>query len=196
MKDGSTLPRLLLHSCCAPCSTVALERLGGEYDVVVYFYGPNIHPKAEYELRLSDQRRLCERLGFELIVGPYRPAEWGRAILDYRHLPEGSLRCEACYRLRMRNTAELARRRGFDLFTVTLTVSRHKNSRVLERVGRQVAEETGVEYLAIDLKKKDGYSLSVKRSHQFGLYRQDYCGCSISLDEAKARRARREARAR
>jgi predicted adenine nucleotide alpha hydrolase (AANH) superfamily ATPase len=160
----------------------------------MFFYGPNIHPHGEYRLRLQDQRRLCQQSGVELIEGPYRPAEWGRAILPFRHLPEGSQRCHACYRLRMQETARVARDRGFDFFTVTLTVSRHKNSRVLAAIGQEVAGESGVGYLAEDFKKQDGYGVSVRCSRELDLRRQDYCGCSLSLSEARARRARREAR--
>jgi predicted adenine nucleotide alpha hydrolase (AANH) superfamily ATPase len=193
MSGGIVRPRLLLHACCAPCSTVPLERLHQEYDISVFFYGPNIHPAAEYRLRLQDQRRLCGQLGVELIEGPYRPADWGRAVLPFRDLPEGSERCEACYTLRMEETARLAREREFDVFTVTLTVSRHKNSKVLERIGNRVAGLNNVRYLAVDLKKKDGYNLSVRRSKEFGLRRQDYCGCSLSLSESRSRRRRKSA---
>jgi len=196
MSGGSEKPRLLLHSCCGPCSTVPLERLRDDYDLTVYFYGPNIHPEKEYRERLEGQRKVCLNTGIELIEGPYRPADWGRAIRVYRDLPEGSLRCESCYRLRMIRTARLARERGFDFFCVTLSVSRHKNSKVLERIGREVAQAVGVAYLAEDFKKRDGYNQSVRRSRELGLYRQDYCGCSISLAEALQRRRRREAAGR
>jgi len=189
-------PRLLLHSCCGPCSTVPLERLRDDHDLTVYFYGPNIHPEKEYRERLEGQRKVCRNMEIELIEGPYRPAEWGRAIKVYRDLPEGSLRCESCYRLRMIQTARLARERGFDFFCVTLTVSRHKNSRVLERIGREVAQAEGIAYLAEDFKKRDGYNQSIRRSKELGLYRQDYCGCSISRSEALQRRRRREAAGR
>jgi predicted adenine nucleotide alpha hydrolase (AANH) superfamily ATPase len=189
-------PRLLLHSCCGPCSTVPLERLRDDYDLTVFFYGPNIHPEEEYRLRLEGQRTVCRQLGVELVEGTYAPAEWERAVGPHRDLPEGSLRCESCYRLRMIQTARLARARGFDFFTVTLTVSRHKNSKVLERIGREVAAAEGVAYLADDFKKRDGYNLSVRRSRELGLYRQDYCGCQISRAEALERRRRREAAGR
>jgi predicted adenine nucleotide alpha hydrolase (AANH) superfamily ATPase len=192
MPGGSEKPRLLLHSCCGPCSTVPLERLRDDYDPTVYFYGPNIHPEEEYKLRLEGQRSVCRQLGVELVEGSYDPAEWERAVGPHRHLPEGSLRCESCYRLRMIQTARLARERGFDFFTVTLTVSRHKNSEVLERIGREVAQAEGVAYLAEDFKKRDGYNQSVRRSKELGLYRQDYCGCSISRAEAQERRRRKE----
>jgi predicted adenine nucleotide alpha hydrolase (AANH) superfamily ATPase len=181
-----------LHSCCAPCSTVALRRLAEEYAVTVFFYGPNIHPRSEFLLRLEDQRSLCRRLGFELIEGDYRPADWGRAILAYRDSPEGGLRCQACYRQRMLETARQARLRGCDYFGVTLTVSRHKNSKLLCKIGREVAESIGLPYLEVDLKKKDGFNISVDLSRKFGLRRQDYCGCSFSLSEARARRMRSE----
>lgn len=189
MKPGDR-PRLLVHACCAPCSTVPLDRLGDRFDLAVVFYGPNIHPEGEYLLRLRDQRRLCDQLGILLFEGPYHPAAWGRAVAPHRHLPEGSLRCEACYRQRMEWTAGLAGEHGFDLFTMTLSVSRHKNSAVLARIGAEVAARTGVGYLAEDFKKQDGYGLSIRRSREFDLRRQDYCGCRFSLEEARQRRAR------
>lgn len=187
-------PRLLLHACCAPCSTVPLDRLRGAYDISVFFYGPNIHPRGEYLQRFADQQRLCRREGIPLIEGSYDPAAWGRAVLLHRHEPEGGLRCQACYRLRMEATAREARARAFDCFTVTLTVSRHKNSGVLARIGREVAADVGVRYLDENFKKQDGYNLSVRRSHELDLRRQDYCGCSISLAEARVRRARARTR--
>jgi predicted adenine nucleotide alpha hydrolase (AANH) superfamily ATPase len=189
-------PRLLLHSCCGPCSTVPLERLRDGYDLTVFFYGPNIHPEEEYRLRLESQRTVCDQLGIELVEGPYRPAEWEEAVGPHRDLPEGSLRCESCYRLRMVQTARRAREAGFDFFSVTLTVSRHKNSKVLARIGREVAEAEGVAYLAEDFKKRDGYNQSVCRSRDLGLYRQDYCGCTLSRNEAQERRRRKEAASR
>ena len=193
MSGGLGKPGLLLHSCCGPCSTVPLERLQDRYEVQVFFYGPNIHPQSEYLLRLEGQRSVCAQLGIELIEGPYQPAEWGRVVRPHRELPEGSIRCESCYRLRMVQTARLARERGLDLFSVTLTVSRHKNSKVLERIGREVAQAEGVAYLAEDFKKQDGYNQSVCRSRELGLRRQDYCGCSISRAEAQERRRCKEA---
>lgn len=196
MSGGSEKPRLLLHSCCGPCSTVPLERLRDDYDLTVYFYGPNIHPEEEYRRRLESQRSVCRRLGVELVEGDYQPTEWERAVGPHRDLPEGSLRCETCYRLRMIHTARLALQRRFDFFTVTLTVSRHKNSKVLERIGREVARTEGVAYLAEDFKKRDGYNQSVCRSKELGLYRQDYCGCIISRGEAQERRRRKEAAGR
>jgi predicted adenine nucleotide alpha hydrolase (AANH) superfamily ATPase len=184
--------RLLVHACCAPCSTVPLQRLADRYQISMFFYGPNIQPREEYRLRLEDQRRLCRQAGVELIESSYRPAEWGRAIRPFRNLPEGSQRCQACYRLRMERTAQVAKDAGFELFTVTLTVSRHKNSSILAAIGQEVAHRYQVEYLPEDFKKQNGYSLSVECSHELDLRRQDYCGCSLSRAEARARRRHRE----
>lgn len=183
--------RLLVHACCAPCSTVALERLRQQWRLAFFFYGPNIHPDAEYRLRLEEMRRFCRKQGVQLLEGEYRPADWGRAILPWRHLKEGSRRCQECFRLRMRRTAAEARQRGFAAFSVTLTVSRHKNSRLVIETGRQVAEESGVPFVDIDLKKRAGYERSLELSRQWGFYRQNYCGCSLSRSEALARRRRR-----
>ncbi len=192
MKESVRLPTsALVHACCAPCSTVAAERLAGNLKTVFYFYGPNIHPAAEYQRRLAEMRRLCRMAGLDLIEGPYQPAAWGRAIAPWRHLPEGSERCHACYRQRMIATARAARREGLEAFGVTLTVSRHKDSGVLARIGREVAAQEGVSYLEVDLKKRDGFGRSVRLSREYALQRQDYCGCSLSLSEALARRRRR-----
>jgi len=182
----------LLHACCAPCSTVPLQRLTA-YEISVFYYGPNIHPRAEYLWRLEEERRLCRQWGFPLIEAPYRPAEWGRAILPHRHLGEGSERCAACFRLRMGATARVARLQGFAAFAVTLTVSPHKNSRVITRIGSEVAEAEGVAYLAEDFKKQGGFASSLRWSTELALRRQDYCGCILSRQEARARRRPSEA---
>jgi ribonuclease HII len=186
-------PVVLVHACCAPCATVAVQRLAGRCRLVFFFYGPNIHPAAEYRRRLEEMQKMCSHYRLQLIAGAYRPALWGRAIAPWRHLPEGSERCRACYRLRMEETARLARQEGIAAFTVTLSVSRHKNSRVLAEIGREVAAAAGLEYLDIDFKKQDGFGQSVRLSAELGLYRQDYCGCALSLSEALRRRARRSA---
>jgi predicted adenine nucleotide alpha hydrolase (AANH) superfamily ATPase len=184
----------LLHACCAPCSTVPLERLTA-YEISVLCYGPNIQPHAEYLWRLEEERRLCRLWGFELIEAPYRPAEWGRAILPHRDLPEGSERCASCFRLRMTETARRARAGGFDAFAVTLTVSPHKSSPLITRIGNEVAAAEGIPYLAEDFKKQGGTERSLHWSRQLPLRRQFYCGCSLSRAEALARRRQRQAHA-
>ncbi len=189
------MQRLLVHACCASCSTVPMERLSESYDLSVFFYGPNIHPVSEYRRRLSDQRRLCENNGVRLYEGDYDPEAWERAVGPFKHQAESSYgqRCQACYRLRMEQTARMAQREGFDLFTVTLSVSRHKDSKVLAEIGSGVAREHGLSYLPEDFKKRDGYGLSVQRSKALGLYRQDFCGCVLSESEATHRRKLRRA---
>lgn len=180
MNEKPQRPPLLLHACCAPCSTIPLERLRDHFQVTVFFYGPNIHPREEYQLRLADVERLCRHHGLELIQGAYRPSDWGRAVAPFRALPEGSQRCEACYRLRMTETARCARTGFFSCFTVTLTTARQKDSRLLARIGAEVAKAEGIEYLNQDFKKHAGFDLSLVRSRELGLRRQDYCGCTIS----------------
>ena len=195
MSPAPARPRLLVHACCAPCASVPLERLADRYELLLVFDGLNIHPAAEAERRLADVRRLCGQGRLELIERDYEPALWERVVGPHAAEPESSHRprCQACYRLRMERTAALARERGCDCFTMTLSLSRHKSSAVLAALGREVAEEVGVAYLAEDFKKRDGYGLSLQRSRELDLYRQDYCGCRLSLDEARLRRARRRA---
>ncbi len=193
MSPAPARSRLLVHACCAPCACVPLERLADRYELALVFDGLNIHPAAEAERRLADLRRLCGDRGLELIERDYQPALWERVVGPHAAEPESSHRprCQACYRLRMERTAALARERGCDCFSMTLSLSRHKSSAVLAAIGRAVAEQFGVAYLAEDFKKRDGYGLSLQRSRELDLYRQDYCGCRLSLDAARARRARR-----
>ena len=156
----------------------------------MFFYNPNIHPRAEYERRRAELVRLCDLSGVELIEAGFDPDAWERAVGPYSDQPEGSQtqRCQACYRLRMMATARAARETGYDRFCVTLTLSRHKASGVLARIGEQVAAESGVAYQHEDFKKRGGEVFAAQRSRQLGLYRQDYCGCRLSLAEAARRR--------
>jgi predicted adenine nucleotide alpha hydrolase (AANH) superfamily ATPase len=179
--------RVLLHACCAPCATVPIERLRECYDPIVYWYNPNIHPSAEYRLRLEDMRKLCTKLSIALIEGAYRPADWGAAIAPFRHLPERSIRCEHCYRLRMEATAREARARGIENVTVSLTAARQKDSQVLARIGIAVGEAFGVRYLAEDFKKRGGSDRVVVLAREHGLHRQSYCGCNFSRSAAHQR---------
>ena len=198
MKAGSTKPQLLVHACCAPCSTVPLARLRDRYQLTLFFYGPNIHPAAEHDHRLKELRRLCGLLEVPLIEADYSPEDWERSVGDaHSDLPDGSFgaRCQACYRLRMDRTAELAASLGTDLFTVTLSVSRYKNSKVLAKIGASASARVGVSYLPEDFKKRDGVGLSQCLSREYGLYRQDFCGCRLSFSEAERRRKSKGARA-
>ena len=180
-------PRLLLHSCCGPCSSYVLECLAAHFRVTVDYYNPNIFPEAEFEKRLAEQRRLLSEMPLptpvELVADPYDEAEFLDAVKGYEAEPEGGKRCAICYRLRLEHTAKRAAAEGFDFFTTTLTVSPYKHADVLNEIGKELAEEVGVPYLFSDFKKKDGYKRSCTLAAEYGLYRQDYCGCRFSLRE-------------
>ena len=173
--------RLLLHSCCGPCSSAVLELVTRYFDTTVYFYNPNILPAEEFEKRLWWQRYLLEHApfakGVELIV-PDRDEEAFRAAArGLEGEKEGGARCTECFALRLGRTAEAAKEGGFDYFCTTLTVSPHKNAPLINAIGERLGRETGVRWLFSDFKKKDGYKRSIELSHEYGLYRQAWCGC-------------------
>ena len=172
--------KLLLHSCCGPCSTAVIERLLPEYAVTVFYYNPNIHPEAEYTHRKAEQQRVCKSYGVEYIEGDYIPEDFFASVKGLEEEPEGGKRCRECFLLRMRRTAFLAKEKGFDLFDTTLSVSPHKNYDVISEVGRLLEEETGIAYLSGNYKKQNGYKRSVDLSRELELYRQNYCGCVFS----------------
>lgn len=188
--ESSEAPRLLLHSCCGPCSSYVLDYLQEYFRITVFYYNPNIYPEAEYEHRLSEQGRLI-REAYEgrvrLLTVPYDHQEFLTAVRGLESEPEGGARCEECFRLRLRKTAELAAEGGFDYFGTTLTVSPHKNAMILNRVGHEsengIAETGSAEHpiwLESDFKKKNGYLRSIEISKTYDLYRQDYCGCEFA----------------
>ena len=182
------MEKILVHACCASCSSYVLDHLKDGYAVTAYYYNPNIQPEEEYELRLREMRRVCGELGIALLEGPYDPESWLKAIEPYEHLPEKSERCWTCYRMRLEETARKAAELEIGLFTTTLSVSPHKIHRCIVREGESAADRHGVRFLAEDFKKRDGFKISVERSRELGLTRQDYCGCLLSLEEAKKRR--------
>lgn len=191
--------KLLLHSCCGPCSTAVIERLleNGGYDISVFYCNPNITDDAEYLHRKSEQIRLLEELnkqGAEVsfIDADYDPENFLAAVKGLEEEPEGGARCSVCFELRLRRTAQYAEEHGFDCFDTTLTVSPYKNYDVISSIGRRVSEETGVEYLSGNYKKKDGYKRSVELSNKYGLYRQHFCGCEFSGAQAERQRALRQ----
>ena len=183
--------RILVHACCASCSSYVLEYLRGRYDVTAYYYNPNIQPEAEYRLRLGEMKTVCERLGIDLVEGPSDPGGWDSAIAPYARLPEKSERCRVCYGLRLEETARKAAELGIGLFTTTLSVSPHKIHPWIVEEGRASGERHGTGFLEEDFKKKGGFQESCRKSLEHGLTRQDYCGCLFSLEEAKQRRKRR-----
>lgn len=184
-------PRLLLHSCCAPCSSSVLEYLNRYFSITLYYYNPNISPKAEFEKRFSELEKFCSLAGYgddvRVLRGSYEAELFESLAKGLENEAEGGSRCEKCYRLRIEKTAQTARAEGFDYFTTTLSVSPHKNAQKLNRIGKEAAEQYKVEYLFADFKKKDGYKRSCELSREYGLYRQNYCGCKYSkmLYEAK-----------
>lgn len=180
-------PSLLLHSCCAPCSSYVLEYLSEYFKITVLYYNPNIFPLKEYKYRIEEQRRLIESLPaknpISFIPTEYEPEKFYEAVKGYENIPEGGERCFKCYELRLRDAALYARRGDFDYFTTTLSISPLKKADKLNEIGLRLEEEYGVKYLCSDFKKKNGYKRSVELSAEYGLYRQEYCGCVFSKKE-------------
>ena len=185
---GLDRPRLLLHVCCAPCSTHVVQSLKGQFDVTGHFYNPNIHPEAEYLRRAAEMEGYSGRINLPLRVSRYDPDLWREAVRGLEGEPEGGERCLVCYRLRLKTTASLARGEGFTHFTTSLSVSPHKRADAINAVGREIASSYGLEFYAADFKKKDGFAQSLRLSQEAGLYRQDYCGCVYSLKEREKRK--------
>ena len=184
-------PKLLIHSCCAPCSSYVLEYLNVYFDITILYYNPNIYPETEFYKRVAEQEKLVNAMGLssEIINIGYNSNEFYSAVKGLEKEPEGGRRCEKCFYLRLEKTAQIAKERGFDYFTTTLSISPHKNAQVLNELGREIAEAYGISYLFSDFKKKNGYRRSCELSVEYNLYRQDYCGCPFSKAEAEARKA-------
>ncbi len=187
-EERNKKPKLLLHACCAPCATSVIERLKPNYELEVFFYNPNIHPKKEYILRLDEIKRLCKYHGIGLTVGRYEVERWFEITKVYRGEPEGGRRCTLCYGLRLNETAKLAKEKGFDFFTTTLSVSPLKDYDRIKSIGEKLALKYGLKFEDSDFKKRDGFKRSVELSKRFGFYRQEYCGCVYSNLEAKRKR--------
>ncbi len=187
-RDGGK-PSLLLHSCCAPCSSYVLEYLAPYFNICDFYYNPNISPKKEYEDRKEELVRLIREMGLSAEVsfleGTYRPEEFFAMAKGLEDLPEGGERCFKCYEMRLRESAKIAKEQGAEYFATTLTISPLKNAQKLNEIGERLAEEYGVKYLPSDFKKKNGYKRSVELSAQYELYRQNYCGCVFSKLQAE-----------
>ena len=186
MKESK--PTLLLHCCCAPCSTHPFRLIQPDFQVTVFFYNPNIHPQNEYTAREKEIRQLSEKWGFPLIVDSYESDDWFALIQGFEDEPEGGARCEICFRMRPEKTAQLAHDNQFDCFATTLSVSPHKNVTVINQIGRDLQEVYPVRFYEADFKKKDGFQKSCLISREEKLYRQDYCGCVFSRLEAEKRK--------
>lgn len=177
-----TKPKLLLHSCCAPCSTHTIIFLKQYFEITIYFDNSNIHPEEEYNKRLQEQIKLCNILGISVIHSKYNAKEYFDNIKGLEHLGEFSERCFKCYEYRMINSYHYASENGFDFFTTTLSISPYKNSDKINEIGYRLQTDS-VKFLYSNFKKDMGYQNSIKFSREFDLYRQDYCGCVFSKRE-------------
>ncbi len=193
---AGTVPKLLLHSCCAPCSSYVLEYLSQYFEITILYYNPNISPAAEFEKRAAEQERLVARLSplhpITFLPGRYEPAEFTAIAKGREHLPEGGERCTDCYRLRLKESAKMAKEMGFDYFTTTLSISPLKDAQRLNTIGGELAKQYGVAYLYSDFKKREGYKRSIQLSAKYELYRQDYCGCVYSKRDAENRKKQQD----
>ncbi len=191
IEDGKKTPTLLLHSCCGPCSSYTLEYLSNYFKITVFYYNPNISPNMEFEKRFEEQKRLIENLPTKypvsLIKGDYDPNVFFDLAKGLEKEPEGGKRCFKCYKMRMEECAKVAKEKGFDYFTTTLSISPYKNATWINEIGEELEKQYSIKYLYADLKKKNGYKRSIELSRQYQLYRQNYCGCVYSkvnsLDE-------------
>ena len=192
--ESGRRPRLLLHSCCAPCSSYVLECLNRAFDIDIFYYNPNISPREEFDRRVAELQRLVVQLPHEndmrVIVGDYDNDAFMAMCRGHEDDPEGGARCERCFRMRLGEAAKLAARLGSDYFTTTLTISPLKDAQLLNAIGLELAGRAGVPWLCSDFKKKNGYKRSCELSAEYGLYRQDYCGCVFSKRERDARAER------
>ncbi len=173
-------PKLLLHSCCAPCSSACLERIKEYFIVTVYYYNPNIDSESEYQKRSQEQVRLCKEMGVDCIVEEYDDLSYYTAVKGLEKEVEGGKRCEKCFFLRLNKSAEKCKELKFDYIATTLTVSPLKNAKLINEIGLEIAKQKGVKFLPTDFKKQGGYLRSIELSKEYDLYRQNYCGCTFS----------------
>ena len=187
LPESGPRPRLLLHACCAPCSSAVLERLAQAFELTVLYYNPNIDPPAEYHRREAELERFVRDAGYAakgitVVEEPYDPAEYYTAVQGLEGEPERGARCTVCYRLRLERAAQYAAAHGFDWFCSTLSISPLKDPVRLNDIGQALAARYGVRWLPSEFRKKDGYKRSLELSGEYGLYRQDYCGCRFSRE--------------
>lgn len=185
--EEGQVPSLLLHSCCAPCSSYCIEYLSQFFYVTVFYYNPNIYPDEEYYHRVKEQQRFIKefptKYPVKFIEGDYDKSSFYEIAKGLEKEPEKGKRCHRCYDLRLRRTATVAKEKGFDFFSTTLTISPMKDSQVLNEIGASIGKELGVDWLYSDFKKREGYKRSTEISREYDMYRQDYCGCVYSYNE-------------
>ena len=187
IKVSGKKPALLLHACCAPCSSAVLEQLKEYFDITLFFYNPNISPESEFLFRLDELKKLVDEMGMDTtkVISPlYNPDEFYDIAKGLESLPEGSERCARCYKLRLERSFLYAKESGFDYVTTTLSISPYKNAQRLNEIGAEFSEKHGVKYLYSDFKKGDGYKRSIELSALYNLYRQNYCGCIYSKNQS------------
>jgi len=184
IKQSGKVPTLLLHTCCAPCSSYVLEYLCKYFDITIYYYNPNINTLEEFEKRANEQIRLINTMPLDrpvkYVIADYNNDEFENTINGLENEKEGGIRCFKCYRLRLEQTCKYALKNNFDYFTTSLSISPYKNSSKLNEIGEELEQIYNINYLEADFKKKDGYKRSIELSKQYNLYRQDYCGCIYS----------------
>ncbi|SEN47268.1 5,10-methenyltetrahydrofolate synthetase [Peptostreptococcus russellii] len=194
--DEGKVEKLLLHSCCGPCSSYVLEYLSEYFEITIFYYNPNIYPSDEYFYRVEEQKKIIELTNaknpIHMITGKYEVEKFYKMAEGLEDVPEGGIRCHKCYEMRLREAAKIAKKGNFDYFTTTLSISPHKNSQVLNKIGEKVGEEEGVKHLPSDFKKNNGYKRSCEITKEFGMYRQDYCGCEFSKKESEERNLKKK----
>ena len=187
IEQENITPTLLLHSCCAPCSSYTLEYLSKYFKITILYYNPNIYPEEEFNKRQNEQKEFIKKIKTKnpvnLIETKYEPENFYDMARGLENLKEGDIRCYKCYKLRMEEAALVAKQKGFDYFTTTLSISPYKNATWINEIGEELEQKYQVKYLYTDLKKKNGYKRSIELSHVYNLYRQDYCGCIYSKVE-------------
>ena len=195
-QNNGKIPTLLLHSCCAPCSSYCLEYLSNYFYITVFYYNPNIYPDEEYKKRVEEQkefiRKFPAKYEISFLEGAYDKEKFYAMAKGLEEVKEGGERCFLCYELRLREAAEFAKRLGMDYFTTTLSISPLKNAAKLNEIGGMLEQENGVSYLYSDFKKKGGYQRSVALSNEYGMYRQYYCGCVFSKNQRDREIAEKE----
>ncbi len=194
LQKEKKVPKLLLHSCCAPCSSYVLEYLSNYFEITVFYYNPNIFPENEYTKRILEQQMLISDMKMKypvsFLAGNYDRERFFEMARGLEHLKEGGERCFKCYELRLEEAARIAKDGDFDYFTTTLSISPMKNAEKLNEIGMAVGKKYGVDYLQSDFKKKNGYKRSIELSNMYGLYRQDYCGCEFSFRDREIQKGR------
>lgn len=186
IKNLDNKPTLLLHSCCAPCSSHTILLLKQYFDLTIYYSNDNIYPKEEFDTRLNEQINFAEIHNIK-VLSDYNDSDFNNAISGYEHMGEKSIRCYKCYELRLEKTAKKASELNFDYFTTTLSISPYKLAKWINKIGYELEEKYNVKYLYSDFKKESGYQHSISLSKEYNLYRQDYCGCKYSMKERDER---------